>query len=137
MTSPEQDTPPVVPDYNKPEAPGISMNFDNTVSLYHIVQPEDTFARAAQDVFALVREAQERFPDWPRVLYVDILGHDGPRHGFDEDFIEFQQEFIFSTVAPFLTGFELPLTGPLLNPEHQRTDLPDQLVIQDEDGDAA
>ena len=122
--------PPVVPEYNKPEAPGIWMNFDNTVSIYHVVQPEDDFVQAAQDVFGAVQDAQERFPDWPRVLYLDVLGHTHPRHGFDDDFVEFQQEFLFSAIAPFVTGLETPLTGPLLNPDPQRNDLPDELVIQ-------
>lgn len=120
-----------MPEYNKPDAPGIWMNFDNTVSIYHIVAPEDDFPTAAQDVFRLVKEAQERFPDWPRVLFIDIAGHDGPQHGFEPDFFEFQQEFLFSTVGAFLTGFETPLTGPLINPETQRNDLPDTLVVKD------
>lgn len=122
--------PPILPAYNKPDAPGIWMNFDNTVSIYHVVQAEDDFYQAAQDVFGAVQDAQARFPGWPRVLYLDIVGHDDARHGFADDFIEFQQEFWFSTIAPFLTGFELPLTGPLLNPDPQRNDLPDELVIQ-------
>jgi hypothetical protein len=121
--------PPFVPAYNKPDAPGVWMNFDNTVSLYHIVEPTETFEQAAQALFALLKEAQERFPDWPRMLYLDILGHRGERAGFDPDFFELQQEFLFATMAPFLTAFETPLTGPLLNPDTQRNDLPDQLVV--------
>lgn len=122
--------PPLVPQYNKPDAEGIWMNFDNTVSIYHVVRPDDCFEEAAGAVFDYVRKAQDDFPDWPRVLYVDIEGHDGDQAGFDADFYEFQQEFLFSTLAPFLTGFELPLTGPLINPEEQRNDLPDELVIK-------
>lgn len=129
----ETPLPPFVPEYRKPEGPGVWMNFDNTVSLRHIVEPADGFADAAQAVFALVQEAQARFPDWPRVLYLDVHGHKGPHHGFDADFFEFQQEFFFATLAPFLTGFETPLTGPLINPVPQRNDLPDRLVV---DGDA-
>lgn len=124
--------PPVVPEYNKPDSEGIWMNFDNSVSIYHVVRKDDDFGAAARDVFAYVKKAQEDFPDWPRVLFVDVLGHDGDFAGFDEDFYEFQQEFFFSTLAPFLTGFELPLTGALLNPERQRNDLPDRLVIRAE-----
>lgn len=123
------EQPPFVPAYNKPDAPGIWMNFDNTVSIYHVVGPEDSFERAAQDLFARVKEAQERFPDWPRVLYLDVAGHEGEHHGFDPDFFEFQQEFLFSTFAHFVTAMETPLTGPLLNPSAQRNDLPDRLVI--------
>ena len=130
-----QQEPPVMPAYHKPEAPGIWMNFDNTVSIYHIVQAEDDFFQAAQDVFGAVKDAQQRFPGWPRVFYLDIAGHDEARHGFEEAFIEFQQEFWFSAIAAFLTGFELPLTGPLLNPDPQRNDLPDELLIRNpEDG---
>ena len=117
------------PEYNKPDAPGIAMNFDNTVSLYHIVGAQDDFARAANDVFGLVKEAQARYPGWPRVFYLDIQGHAGERAGFDGDFFEFQQEFWFATVAHFVTAFETPLTGALVNPKPQRNDLPDQLVI--------
>ncbi len=122
--------PPFIPAYNKPDAPGIAMNFDNTVSLYHIVGPDDDFARAAGDVLALLREAEARYPGWPRVFYVDLNGHRGDRYGFDEDFFEFQQDFWFSTVAHFVTAFELPLTGTLVNPQPQRNDVPDELVIR-------
>ncbi|NNE36104.1 MAG: hypothetical protein HKN13_12755 [Rhodothermales bacterium] len=119
------------PEYNKPSEPGISMNFDNTVSIYHIVRSEDSFAQAVSDTLAAIREANTLYPDWPRMLYLDIVGHrsDG-QSGFDDDFTEFQQELFFSTMAPFLTAFELPLTGPLLNPQPQRNDLPDEIVIK-------
>ena len=128
MEFPEE--PPFVPAYNKPETPGVWMNFDNTVAIYHVVPATDNFFQAARAVFGVVKEAQERFPDWPRMLYLDIVGHTDPHHGFEDDFVEFQQEFWFSAIAPFLTGFELPLTGPLINPDPQRNDLPDELVIQ-------
>ena len=106
------------------------MNFDNSVSIYHVIAPEHTFEQAAQEVFKAVREAQNRYPDWPRIFYLDIVGHTSDLHYFSEEFIEFQQEFWFSTIAPFLTSFELPLTGPLVNPDHQRNDLPDSVLIQ-------
>ncbi len=121
--------PPIIPAYNKPESPGIWMNFDNTVSIYHVVEPDDPFEQAAGEAFGLLKKAEEEFPGWPRVFFVDIKGHDGEQAGFDGDFYEFQQEFFFSTIAPFLTAFELPLTGALINPEEQRNDLPDELLI--------
>ena len=121
--------PQFIPEYNKPDAPGIAMNFDNSVSILAVIGPEDDFASAANQVFGLLKEAQERYPDWPRSFYVDIEGHRGERSGFDEDFFEFQQEFWFSTIAHFVTAFELPLTGPLINPNPQRNDLPDVLNI--------
>ena len=118
-----------VPEYAKPDAPGVHMGFDNTVALYYVVEAEERFEAAAQGVFALLREAQERFPDWPRVFYLDVAGHAGDAAGFDPDFYEFQQDFWFSTVAPFVQAFELPLTGGLVNPDPQRNDVPDRLNI--------
>lgn len=128
---PPTAAPVLVPDYSKPEAPGLAMNFDNTVSLYHVVEPDHTFEQAAQDVVALLREAQQRFPDWPRTFYLDIVGHLDEQGRFTEDFVEFQQEFFFHVVAPFVTALELPLTGGLVNPEPQRNDVPDRLRIGD------
>ena len=118
------------PVYNKPETPGIWMNFDNTVSIYHVVTSEEDFFQVAQDSFQLIQDAQKRFPGWPRIFYLDINGHWSTPHQFEEDFVEFQQEFWFSAIAPFLTCFDLPLTGPLLNPEPQRNDIPDSLLVQ-------
>ncbi len=105
------------------------MNFDNSVSIYMIVTSEMSFAEAAQSAFYILKDAQERFPDWPRSFYVDIEGHRNVDHVFDDDWIEFQQEFWFSTLAPFLTSFDLPLTGPLVNPESQKNNIPDSLHI--------
>ncbi|MFW5973722.1 MAG: hypothetical protein ACOCTG_06990 [Bacteroidota bacterium] len=119
-------TPPV---YSKPSAPGISMNFDTSVSIYHIVSEDDDFDTAVQGIFALLKEAQERFPDWPRAYYLDVAGHLDEMGRYEDDFVELQQEFFFSAIAPFVTALELPLTGPLLNPERQRNDVPDRLVI--------
>ncbi|GMQ81492.1 MAG: hypothetical protein BMS9Abin05_0924 [Rhodothermia bacterium] len=123
--------PPFIPEYNKPDAPGIAMNFDNTVSLYHVVSGRDSFETAVSDVFSLLKQAQSRYPDWPRIFYLEIEGHKGQRDGFDEDFYEFQQEFWFSTIAHFVTAFELPLLGRLINPKAQKNELPDQMVIDD------
>jgi len=105
------------------------MGFDNTVQLYHVVGAEDTFEAAAQAVFALLREAQTRFPAWPRTLYLDVEGHQGPALGFDADLYELQQEFLLGFLGPFFTALDLPLTGGLLNPELQRDDVPDRLNV--------
>ncbi len=121
--------PDFIPSYNKPDAPGVWMNFDNTVSVYHAVAAADAFEAAAEALFAVLREAQERFPGWPRVLYLDIEGHRDAHGRFEPDFVEYQQEFLFGVIAPFTTALEAPLTGPLLNPNPQRNDLPDRLRI--------
>ncbi len=123
-----ESSPPFIPEYNKPEAPGVWMNFDNTVSIYMVITGKMNFLEAAQKAFHILKDAQERFPDWPRSFYLDIEKQTCP--SFTEDWIEFQQEFWFSTLAPFLTSFDLPLTGPLVNPEPQKNDIPDSLAIK-------
>jgi hypothetical protein len=116
--------------YNKPEAPGISLNFDNSVSIYYVVDERETFEQAARGVLELVRQAQQNFPAWPRAFYLDIEGHTLPDGRLDEDFVEFQQEFLFSVVGPFVSAMDTPLTGGVLNPEPQRNDVPDRLRIE-------
>lgn len=119
----------IEPKYNKPDEPGIWMGFDNIVSIYHIVEEDDDFRSAALTVFSLVKEAQARHPDWPRVFYLDVKGHKGDRAGFDADFFEFQQEFMIAALGSFLTALDLPLVS-VWNPEPQRNDLPDALAVE-------
>jgi hypothetical protein len=122
------EAPPFVPEYNKPDAPGIWMGFDNTVAVYHAVGEADTFEQAAQEIFAMLKDAQARFPGWPRVLYLDIHGH-VDRHGrFEPDFVELQQEFLIAAMGRFFTALDMPLVS-VLNPEPQSNDLPDRLRI--------
>ena len=120
---------PIIPEYNKPDQPGIAMNFDNTVSLYHIVAEDHTFDQAAQDIFALVKEAQERYPDWPRVVYLDILGHLDELGRFDPEMVELQQEFLIAAMGQYLTAIDMPLVS-VVNPDLQSNDVPDSLGIQ-------
>lgn len=119
----------IEPSYNKPDEPGIWMGFDNSVALYHVVEEDHDFRAAAVRVFGMIKEAQERYPDWPRVFYLDVNGHSGDRGGFDEDFFEFQQEFMIAALGPFLTALDMPLVS-VWNPEPQRNDLPDAIAVE-------
>lgn len=133
--SPSSEEPPdFIPDYNKPDAPGIHMNFDNTVSLYHIVGADDDFETAAHDIFELLVEAQDEFPDWPRVLYLDIEGHVREDGRLEEDMLELQQEFLIAAMGKFFTALAMPLIA-VVNPEDQVNDLPEELVLQPPDAD--
>ena len=105
------------------------MNFDNSVSIYHVVGETDTFDKAAQDVFGLIAEAQKKFPDWPRVFYLDILGHLDERGRFEPDMVELQQEFLIAALGKFLTAIDMPLVS-VINPELQDNNVPDSLGIQ-------
>ncbi len=115
--------------FRKPDRPGVFENPDGSVSLYVAVSGSDGFSDSAQSVFDRLRESQTRFPNQPRILYVDIDGHSGERAGSDPDFFEFQQEFLLGMLGCFFAALDLPLTGKLGNPEEQRNDLPDRLEI--------
>ena len=121
-----------VPAYAKPDAPGVHLGADNSIALYHVVGPGDTFDAAALALFGLLREAQTQYPGWPRVLYLDVDGHAGDAVGFTPEMYELQQDFLFATLAPFVTAMETPITGALINPEPQRDDVPDRLRIGDD-----
>ena len=121
--------PDFVPEYNKPDSPGIHMNFDNTVSLYHVVAATDDFETAAQDIFALLKQAQDEFPDWPRVLYLDIEGHLDDQGRFESEFVELQQEFLIAAMGKFFTALALPIVS-VVNPDPQSNDVPDSLKLQ-------
>ena len=131
MASPSSSTEPpeFVPEYNKPDAPGLHMNFDNTVSLYHIVEEGDSFETAAQDIFTLTKTAQDEFPDWPRVLYLDIQGHIDDQGRFTDDMVELQQEFLIAAMGKFFTALALPIVA-VVNPDKQMNTLPEELVLQ-------
>ena len=110
------------------------MNFDNTVSIYHVVKDSDNFDKAAQEIFGLVAEAQKRYPDWPRVFYLDIQGHLDQMGRFEPDMVELQQEFLIAALGKFLTAIDMPLVS-VVNPDVQDNQVPDSLGIQmPEDG---
>ncbi len=121
---------PQAPKYNKPEKPGVWLGFDNSVSIYQVVKSEDSFDEAARVAFNYLKEAEERYPSWQRIYYLDIGGHEGIDAGFDEDMSEFQQEFLIGVMGKFFTGLDLPMLS-VLNPETQSNDLPDALAIGD------
>ena len=104
------------------------MNFDNTVSIYYVVAEDEDFEQAAQGVFSQLRECQERFPDWPRVLYLDVNGHLDQLGRFEPDFVELQQEFLIAALGRFFTALDMPLLS-VLNPDPQHNDVPDRLEI--------
>lgn len=123
-------------DHPAPDAPGVWMNFDNTVSLRYDVGPGETFEQAAQGLFGLLKEAEALYPGWPRLLYLLIDGHLDALGRFEPEMVELQQEFLFSVVGPFVTAVDTPLVQAL-NPDPQRNDLPDRLVLAAPGGDGS
>ena len=89
--------PEYVPDHHRPDAPGIAMNFDNTVSIYHIVAEGDTFeqavangAEALAGHFAAMRADGDLIP--PPRSFDDLRG--------DPSFVEDSSDAIVTMIAP-------------------------------------
>lgn len=45
------------------------------IAIYHRVYRRENFEVAAKDLLELVYATQEKAPDEPRALYLDIIGH--------------------------------------------------------------
>jgi len=64
------------------------------------------------------------------VLYLDINGHLDEEGRFDDEMVELQQEFLIAALGPFFTALAMPIIG-VVNPDPQRNDVPEELVMQD------
>ena len=98
------------------------------IALYHRVMRRENFEKAARDLVALVRAAEEKSPGAPRTLFLDIDGHRNREGGFDADMFELQKEFGLGFLLPYLTEVHFPLISAR-NEKGQRNDVPDQLEI--------
>lgn len=107
----------------------ITLRADGVVLLELHVAVSDDFASAADDLFSLLRLAQERHPGGLRDLTITIEGHVGERAGYDADFFEFQQEFMLGAMGRHFTWIQMPLTGSLANPQAQQDDVADKLRV--------
>jgi hypothetical protein len=104
---------------------------DRGISLYHVVYAREGFGVAAQALFELVRSAQEKYPDKPRLLFLDIDGHRNNEGGFDPDMYELQKEFLLGFLGKYLTEISCPLVR-IKNNKPQDNDVPESLAIDEQ-----
>lgn len=88
----------------------------------------ENFETAANDLVCLLKNAQEKEPGKPRILYVDIEGHRNSEGGFDRDMFELQKDFGIGFFAQFFQEVHFPLAS-LKNDGEQNNDVPDKLQI--------
>ena len=101
---------------------------DRAVAIYHVVYAHEGFAKSAQALFRLVRNAQETAPGRKRLLFLDVEGHRNSEGGFDADMLELQNEFLTGFLSPFLSEVHSPLTN-VENTRAQQDDVPPELII--------
>jgi hypothetical protein len=101
---------------------------ERAIALYHVVYGHEGFQEAAQTLFTLVRDAQSRFPNQRRLLFLDIEGHRNAQGGFDSDMVELQKDFLVGFLSRFLSEIRCPLTGLTVG-KGQDNDVPHRLNI--------
>jgi hypothetical protein len=103
----------------------------DAVALYHLVYENEGFDAAAQHLFKLVKDAQDKWPGKKRLLFLDIEGHRNSEGGFDPDMLELQKDFVLGFLNQFLSEIHMPLVKAK-NPDPQSDDIPERLIVQDE-----
>lgn len=88
----------------------------------------ENFENAAKELIRLLKNAQEKEPDKPRILYVDIDGHRNEDGGFDKDMFELQKDFGIGFLAQFFQEVHFPL-ATVKNVREQNNDVPNKLQI--------
>jgi hypothetical protein len=107
---------------------------NGNIALYYRVKPSQGFLESARELFHLVRDAQERYPDRKRHLYLDIEGHRNKEGGYDFDMLELHSKFLTEFLMPHLTEAHGPLAD-LKNPRPQDNVIPAVLTIFDQPPD--
>ena len=102
------------------------------IAIYHVVFKDEDFEKSARVLFELVKSAQKSFPNYERLLYLDIENHRNCLGGFDNDMFELMRYFIMELLMQFLTEAHLPLAH-IENKNLQRNDFPDDLILYDEE----
>ena len=100
----------------------------NNIVLYHRVMRRENFEKAATDIFNLLKSAQTKSPNAPRLLFVDIDGHKNDQGGYDNDMFELQKDFGLGFLAKYFTEVHFPL-GDFINSKPQCNDIPEKLEI--------
>ncbi len=108
------------------------MNKSKGIALYHVIKPNENLNTAVDHIFQLIRTAQEKEPNKPRYVYIDIEGHKNSNGGFDKDMYEFQTQFAYGFLMQYITELSIPLAeGKLRNSKDQINDIPDMIQIVD------
>lgn len=111
------------------------------IAIYHVVFKRENFGDAVKALVKCVWEAQQKFPNQPRHLYLDIDGHRNKDGGLDSDMWELVSEFILdiNDRNPIKGGFKTFFTkwsvpGPDCSMsgtnETQNNDPPERIEIK-------
>lgn len=103
---------------------------EKAISIYHRVYKREDFNKAAKDLFELVKNAQIKFPNQLRYLYVDIMEHKNSEDGFDRDMFDLHK-FVVDFLLQFCHEVHMPLFD--IKNDNQKNDIPEKLKIIDID----
>lgn len=100
----------------------------NTVAIYHVVYENEGLEESAKIIYELLYAAQEKQPDYNRILYLDIDGHMDEYGRFDDEMVELQQNFIIETLLPYFYEIHTPIAD-IKNAELQKNDMPKEMTF--------
>ncbi|KAF6578390.1 HNH endonuclease [Paenibacillus sp. EKM212P] len=102
------------------------------IAIYHVVYEHEDFKTSASILIKLLQNAQKRFPNYKRHLYLDIEGHRNKKGGFDHDMRELQKDFSLGFLMQYFTSIHMPLVS-VENNKLQINDVPEEInIISDE-----
>mgnify|MGYP000091049970 CR=1 FL=1 len=97
-----------------------------SIAIYHNVFADENFITAAKHIHALLLDAQNKFPNHKRILYLDIDEHRYSDGAFDHDMFELQRHYILGFLAPFFSEINIPIVSLKFN-KLQRNDIPNSI----------
>ncbi len=98
------------------------------IAIYHEVYQHEDFETSAKIIFNLLKNAQKKFPDRERYLYLDIEGHRNKKGGYDSDMLELQKDFLLGYLMRYFTEIYTPLIH-CRNTHRQENNVEDELFI--------
>lgn len=101
------------------------------IAIYHCIKKYEDFNRAANNLFNLVKEAKEKYPERKIGVYIDIEGHKTREGAFDEDMFELQSYFIMEQIYPYVSEIHEPLAE--IKNNNPKNNIPKQLLIKKEE----
>ena len=98
------------------------------IAIYHYVYRHEDFETTADILFKLIVNAQKRYPNTARHLYLDIEEHLNKNGGYDTDMFELQTHYTLGFLMQYLTSVHMPL-GDVENNAVQNNNIPNELIV--------
>lgn len=101
---------------------------ENGYTICYTIMPEENFETAVKNIFAILQEGQERYPNQSRTLLIEVEGHQIKPGIYDKDMQDLLCRFSLPHFLPYVTTLLLPFAGRD-NEGEQINEIPDPAEI--------